>query len=340
MASKVHSIWIKILVVMIVGAAHLTHGGNYVPYDQDDVGRFKDDILGIETTMKVNALPSSGWRLLNDLPGIGPLWVWTRPNIEYVYIWSTVLNTFQLLANFQAPAGSTYQADLAACNQGEVVLAARGLTLQTPAGVFEEVVQLDFHPNCADGGVTRMWFAPRVGIVRVTELNIVGVLTHDLIEAEVGGVTFPRPSGLDISAKFPSPLIVIDREPPIMADRPPTSVAVSLSITNHTNGPLDYLFRDGQRFDIFVINADGEVVSTWSRGRGFPDVVSVEVLEAGQSWRFRGNVPLTNDKGSDLPAGGYTLRIEMTSDPSEDTAHTPGSRRISSTTPLQIRWAL
>ena len=337
MASRM---WIRLIVVVIVTATQLVQAGKHVPYKQGDSARFEDDLFGMETIMKVTAVPSTGWRLLNELPGLGALWVWTRPNNEQAYIWSTVVNRFQLLADFGAPVGTTFKIDLGSCNQGEVVLAASDLTIETPAGVFEDTARLDLQPNCADGGVTRMWFVPEVGIVRVEESNFAGLRTHELVEAELGGVVYPLADGLEVATKFPSPFVVIDREPPITPDRSPNLVTVSLAVTNHSNAPLNYLFIDGQRFDILVLDADGKVVSSWSRGRGFPDFVSTEVLEAGQTWKFRGRVPLTDDEGNDLPPGGYTLRIEMTSEPTEDTAHTPGSIRIGGTAPLQVTWAL
>lgn len=327
-----------IWTVILMAHAPAAQAGNYVPYEKGDFAVFEDDLFNTETTMEVDQV-SSGWHLLNQLPGWGQIWVWTSPYNEYVYVWSSELSAYQLLANFNAPVGSTYRVEVSPCNRGAVVLAGRNLTLQTPAGLFEQVVRLDFRTSCTDGGVTSMWFAPQVGIVRVAELNIAGERTHDLVEARVGKKVYPLSSGIEVNTQFPPPTVFINRQPSFSPDGQPTFAAVKLVITNKTPGPLKYLFLDGQRFDIFVINAAGEVVSSWSRDRHFTQSTSTEILEADQTWKFQGRVPLTDDEGNDLDPGVYTLGIEMTSSPVVDSAHAPGAERIGSTAPLRIEWA-
>ena len=273
--------------------------------------------------------------------GLGALWVQTSSAHEKVLIYSPVTRKWQQLADFAAAVGTTSSIDIDPCNRGRVTLAAKGEVLQTPAGQFNEVARLDFQTSCADGGVTSAWFARGVGPVQWRESNIAGAVTYSMVSGSVGGVAYPKPApGVALLGEFPNAQVWIDRMPGIIGSVPaPTAVEVFLTLQNNSAQPLTYSFGSSQRFDILVIDANGRVVSRWSRGRIFAQVVGTQSLAPGEKHRFGGSVQLSYDDGQPLAAGGYTLKIELSSMPVADTAHTPGSQAPAALAPVAIGWA-
>ncbi len=134
----------------------------YVPNRETDTWRYKNVRYGTEQGVRIDAT-SGGWRRYTNFGGLGKLWVWTGAGHEYVYIWNG--STYELLANFAAAVGSRSRITIG-CNRGELVLAAKGLTLQTPAGSFRDVARLDLQTSCADAGVGSIWFARGIGVVK------------------------------------------------------------------------------------------------------------------------------------------------------------------------------
>ena len=67
-------------------------------------------------------------------------------------------------------------------------------------------------------------------------------------------------------------------------------------------------------------------------------MTEIVTLASGESLRYFGEVALTTDEGDPLPAGNYTVMIELTSSPDDQTEHRVGSDRIRVTSPLTIDW--
>ena len=275
-----------------------------------------------------------------NFAGLGALSVQTSSTTERVFIYSSVTRKWQLLADFNAAVGTGSSINVDPCNRGKVTLAAKGESLQTPAGKFTDVVRLDFGTNCADGGVTSAWFARGVGPVQWSESNIAGPVIYSMISGYIGGVAYPKPvPGVALLGEFPDPMVWINRMPgPGPVPAPPTA-EVFLTLQNNTAQSLTYSFGSSQRFDILVIDANGRVVSRWSRGRMFAQVMSTLTLAPGEKQRFGGRVSLSYDDGQVLAQGAYTLKIELSSTPAPDTSHTPGSQAPAAIAPLQIGWA-
>ncbi|MCF6149443.1 MAG: hypothetical protein E3K37_12390 [Candidatus Kuenenia sp.] len=160
---------------------------------------------------------------------------------------------------------------------------------------------------------------------------------ENVTKAEIKS-SYPR--GLLISSFFPDPSVTVDREPPIDPGMPSDIINVYLIITNNTGRDLTYTFNSGQLFEIEIIDSEGNVVSLWSRDKAFTEAIQMLILRQGESWKFGGEVELATEKGEALPAGNYTIVIEMTSSPDEDTDHKSGSERIGASAPLSILHAL
>ena len=82
------------------------------------------------------------------------------------------------------------------CMDGsKVTVTGRELTVETPAGIFEDCIEVEYAPTaCADAGIRREWWALGVGLVRRHVHNFAGLIEWDLVEYEAGRVevTFTR----------------------------------------------------------------------------------------------------------------------------------------------------
>lgn len=331
-----------ILFTSLLASGALALAADYVPWRLGDFGVYEN---GNGTQIRSTVDTAAGnVRHHTNFIGLGPLSIRLNNMNERVFINSPVTNTWQLLANFNGAVGSASRIDVDPCNRGAVTVGALGETLNTPAGNFTNVVRLDFTPSCADAGVTSAWFARGVGPVQWAESNIAGAVIYRLVSASIGGVTYPQvtppppppppqASIVTLSGEFPAPQITLDRAPTAA----PTSVDVFFTIQNNTAATLNYTFPSAQRFDISVIDVNGIVVSRWSRNRMFAQIIGNSSILPGQQQRFGGPVVLTLDNGQPLVPGGYTLKIELSSVATANTAHIPGSAAPAVMAPLEVR---
>lgn len=181
------------------------------------------------------------WNHYSDFAGFGPLWVRVHPLHERVLVRSPEANRLSLFADFDAPVGTRFRVHLGPCDWPaaydagrapgapmrvcSVILAARGETIATPAGVFENVIRLEFEtslPFVTDGTPLAAWFAPGVGFVRFDVVPFVDpshgrpftIATHQMVSGRIGGRIFPRPQGLEVGAFFPGPVLTQFGTPP------------------------------------------------------------------------------------------------------------------------------
>jgi hypothetical protein len=97
---------------------------------------------------------------------------------------------------------------------------------------------------------------------------------------------------------------------PTRPDQPRRTLA-SLTVLNRSDDPIPFTFNTTQRFEIELVDPEGKVVSRWSDGQMFGQIVSTENLPSRTSWHFHGELT--------IPAGGlgeryYTTRIYVTAD--------------------------
>jgi len=314
--------------------AGLSGASEYLPARPDDVKVFEDTRFGGTTTMEIDRTLGN-WYHFSTFAGFGPLWIWTSPSSDCIYLWSEVVDSCQKITDFSREEGYACRIDVDPCNRGQTVLASREETVTTPAGEFHHSVRIDFQTSCADAGVTSVWFAPNVGVVKWGALNIAGPVDHLLWSGTINGETYPR--SVRVSAAFSDTNVSLNMMPPV-DPLSLSNVRASIEIKNNTSYEISFHFVDGQRFEISVIDEQGNVVSRWSRGHTFIEITETLTLESGDSLRYSGEVALTTDQRDPLPAGNYTLKIELTSSPDDQTDHKTGSERISVTSPLTINW--
>jgi hypothetical protein len=105
----------------------------------------------------------------------------------------------------------------------------------------------------------------------------------------------------------------VDMRGPIPnANTDPRYVNVSLRVTNRATSPMSFTFLTTQRFDIELVNGAGAVLTRWSQGRAFGDIVMTEQLAPKQSWDFEGPLPLFDTSFGWVPSGQYTVRAFVT----------------------------
>jgi len=322
--------------VSVVICGKRADAGEFVPWQKGDNATFIDSFNN-SSVVQIEGQVGE-WLRFSDFAGFGPLWVKASTDDEKVYYRTGEDRGKQLFVDFNEPVGTENVINIPSCNSGKVVIRDKKAVVETPAGKFEDAVLLSFETSCADGGVLSAWFVPGVGPVKWESSNIAGAITSEMISAEIGDVELPQ--GLIVNASFPNPAIVIDMEPIVPPDRPVPTVRVFMTIKNNTGNALTYIFNSGQQFEISLINDEGVVVSRWSRGMAFTEAIETRVLNDGQTWSFGGDVQLSSDDGSIVPGRNYTIRIEMTSSPVEDSDHKQGGERIGVTIPVSIVIAL
>lgn len=308
----------------------------YAPWQMGDHAIYQGS-RGDQVRATIDSINGSNNHYTN-FAGLGALWVQTSSTNERVLIYSSVTRKWQLLVDFNAAAGATQKIDIDPCNRGSVTLAAKNESLQTPAGKFTDVIRLDFRTSCADAGVTNAWFARGTGLVQWSSSNIAGAVTYSMVSGSIGGVVYPKPApGIALLAEFPDAQVWINRMPGIGAPETP-AVEVYLTLQNNSTQSLTYSLGSTQLFDILIIDTNGRVVSRWSRGRMFAQVMSTITIPAGGKQRFGGQVLLTYDDGQLLAPGGYTLKIELSSTPAANTAHPPGTQAPTAMAPIELGW--
>lgn len=152
-----------------------------------------------ETRVSQIESTTGNWRFWSNFGGFQGIWVYTSTDHNGIFLWNGT--TYQLIANFDEGVGSTFQADIRAGNRGAVRQGARG-SLTTAAGQFDDVIRLDFEVTGASG-VSSIFFARGVGVVKWTEVSSSGEDDFELVSGLVGGVQFPQNNTTTDAPAFP-----------------------------------------------------------------------------------------------------------------------------------------
>lgn len=220
-----------------------------------------------------------------------------------------------------APVGTTWELEwapsplmmpIAACISGSKLrIAARDETVAVPAGVFRNVVHVEFHPPCVDAGIIGEWFAPGVGLVRRTETTIAGTVTSELVEAELGAVVLPNAPYVT-SLGLVRPRYVNNLMPPVDLATLPV-VRGSFTVRNMTDDPVELTFGGCKSAAIEVKDRDGETVLTARADDGgccdCKNLVKVTLQRSSLALPF--TFKLATAKGQPVPDGDYTVTVTL-----------------------------
>jgi hypothetical protein len=198
----------------------------------------------------------------------------------------------------------------------KLTLAARGETVQVPAGEFTNVVRVDWTSGCMDAGITSEWFAPGVGLIRREEASFAGAVTSELVRADLGDVVLPR-GGYSTALTLGRAAYVNNLMPPVAPGSLPT-VAGTFAVTGRSDAALALAFAGCKSVSLAVLNEAGDVVLT-ARGDDGGCCSCDSIIE----WDFsRGPVlvpfrfTLATEKGEPLADGIYAVSARLdTRDP-------------------------
>ena len=192
--------------------------------------------------------------------------------------------------------GKTFEAHIDQCtNTGKVV--SRSAEVTTPAGGFQNALQITFQGNCADAGTTQEFYAAGTGLVSHEETSFAGPRLYQLVYFRAGSA-----NGAAQEVSF---TIGLD------APRYPvgSSMAVRLTLRSTHPDPVTLHFPSGQSFDLKIFNEKGDSVYTWSADKFFTLIIRDETFGPGER-TYGFPVPLGN-----LPAGRYRAQGFLTTSP-------------------------
>lgn len=177
---------LRLGVALLLLAPSAAFANDYISTNPGDWYRYVDSRTGQELRSELTR-DLGGWRQWSNWGGMGSTWVYTSDDHDYFWLWNGT--TYQLMANLDGQIGESRNVQLD-CNAGAVTILSQG-ALSTAAGDFPQVTRLGLTSSCADAGVTSIWFAKGVGIVKWAEQSFMGERTYELASAMVGGQTLP-----------------------------------------------------------------------------------------------------------------------------------------------------
>ena len=84
----------------------------------------------------------------------------------------------------------------------------------------------------------------------------------------------------------------------------------TLTLLCPTATPVSLTFVTGQQFDLEILDASGQQVGLWSKGRVFPDLVRTVTIKGEQKWTASMALPVR--EGGDPLDAAYTLTGYLT----------------------------
>ena len=183
----------------------------------------------------------------------------TEPSDSSIYVFDKASGTEKLWLAPDRPVGSTFSTEVNPCPT-TATIAARDAPVTTPAGKFDNAVEVEFQGNCVDVGATKQLYAANVGLVSDEETTFAGPVIYELSYYRVGTST----SSTDVS------FTVALRSSRYIAG---TTLEARLTLRNTTPDPIHLHFRG---------NVQGTVGYQWSADRTFPLIIRDETLGPGE----------------------------------------------------------
>ncbi|MBU2713863.1 hypothetical protein [Zooshikella harenae] len=125
---------------------------------------------------------ADGWYLYNGFPGLGK--VWLRPEQDgKLYVWDEENQKAKLYVDFSQEVGSTNSYSGSLCAAGTVIK-QHHKKMSTAAGTFTDVTEISFFSGphrCYDAGLGSIYFAKNAGIIKWTDITIMGPRSFELV---------------------------------------------------------------------------------------------------------------------------------------------------------------
>ena len=182
---------------------------------------------------------------------------------------------------FDAPDGQTIPTEIEPCTGGER-LESRTAKIKTPAGEWDNALQLNFLPSCADAGITTMYFVPGIGPVAYETTTIAGPVRWELIYARAGST----------AVEGPQVSFTVALDAPSYKAGDVVDMQVRLTLRNTHPEPIALTFPSGQKYDLRIWNDQGETAYFWSADKTFLLALTYDRVGPGErTFAFTANVP-------------------------------------------------
>lgn len=198
-----------------------------------------------------------------------------------------VISTFNTEANqertwldFSAPIGTTVPVEIEACTRSARITSTTE-KVKTEAGEWDNAIQLVFEPNCADAGVTTMYFVPGLGPVVYETTSIAGPIRWELMYTRAGS----------IAAEAAQIGFTVALDAPTYKAGDVVDIVTRLTLRNTHAQPVTLVFPSGQRYDLRIWNDRGQTAYVWSADKIFIQMVTIEPVTGERTFAFTANVP-------------------------------------------------
>lgn len=192
---------------------------------------------------------------------------------------------------------------------GEATVEARDAELKLGDRTFAGALSVRYAPAaCADAGILREVFAPGIGLAEREVTTFAGPRVYRLTYARVGGVALF--GGPEHSFRLSLDRISYPSEFEFNA---------RMTLENTTGQPLQLKFSSGQSFDLFLKDARGNSMYTWSATRLFIAAMREETVDGEKNWTATDRLR--------LEPGEYVMEAVLT---------TVGGKAYSATVPLTV----
>ncbi len=283
----------------VLSTSFASFANDYFPYSGQDYSTYKNN-YGQEVTTKIVDTYGDSWMQLSEFLGQKNQWISTSPTTQKIY-WFTEQGSTRQLVDFTHSIGTIYQVSVNDCSS-HAKLENKGLTLETAAGVFSNVVELSFSGNCADAGLSNAYFSPQAGLIRWDTQSIAGPVTYDLTTAKINGVTYPKGTGVSVSSNVESGKIFLSQQQKINA---------YIELNNVSEQPVELTFNSGQTFEIEIFDESGVRVAYWSQDKMFTEAIHTITLQPGESKMFGDVMPLVYANEHLLQQGNYQVKVKV-----------------------------
>ena len=133
---------------------------------------------------------------------------------------------------------------------------------------------------------------------------------------EDGEEPSPSPTGVATPTPSPTPTFPFEFEGPIGIDVTTFGAffeegdPIQLGITVAVREPMTLYYRTSQRYDLAVVNSEGQEVWRWSRDRTFAQVTEEVPLEANEMLSFPETWEQGDNDGQQVPLDNYQIVAE------------------------------
>ena len=189
-------------------------------------------------------------------------------------------------------------------------IAEKGLSLIVPAGIFNNVIKLDFinESGCADIGISSQWYAENVRIIQWEEITIAGPIQHKLSTATVGNINYSkdiRLQGVSMLGNTDRYVYLTNMMPGIIPG--PLTMTFKGELVNNTNSAINLTFGSSQTFDAIIYDNSYTEVIRWLTGKFFTMAVESRTIAPGEKFTFQDKLELKYaDNSEPIEEGGYT----------------------------------